>query len=55
MEMRRRKPALTGLEAVLILLVVLVWLVVFTQAVTRETRTEYRLDSTGQPVEVLRY
>ena len=53
--MRRKKPLLTVLEAVLILLVAFTWFYLFTGAVKKETRLEsrgYSLDSTGAPVEV---
>ena len=50
----KRKPALTLLEAVLILAVVVVWLYLYTGAVVRETRLErvFVLDANGTPTEV---
>ena len=52
--MRRKKPPLTLLEAVLILLVAFTWLYLYTGAIVRETRPEraFVLDNTGAPVEV---
>ena len=49
-----KRPPLTVLEALLILLVVIVWLFVFASSVVKETRLErcYVLDNTGTPVAV---
>lgn len=49
-----KRPPLTVLEALLILLVFIVWLSVFTSSVVKETRLErrYVLDNTGTPVAV---
>ena len=49
-----KRPPLTVLEALLILLVAIVWLFVFASSVVKETRLErrYVLDNTGTPVAV---
>ena len=49
-----KRPPLTILEALLILLVFVVWLSLFTSSVVKETRLErrYVLGNTGTPVAV---
>ena len=49
-----KRPPLTILEAVLIVLVFIVWLSIITSSVVKETRLEraFVLDNTGTPVAV---